>query len=236
MNRFRSVRRAFTLIELLVVIAIIAILAAILFPVFAQAREAARKASCQSNMKQIGTAIAMYNQDYDSRYPTLRGNNTPHAEWRELLYPYTKNVGIYRCPSSDTNASLYGGDGSYANPLGPAVYRSYGWATAGDSATPSNWWTYHDGASAPGEAQIQAPAETLTIVESRSDWTDLCAWCTGSAGPNAGGHSGVSNFLYADSHVKASKWSKTFTPRCAWTFDGTGCDPNWINNTPVNIR
>src|SRR5437868_11477743 len=68
----RQCRGAFTLIELLVVIAIIAILAAILFPVFAQAREKARMASCLSNLKQIGTGVVMYNQDYDERFPSTK--------------------------------------------------------------------------------------------------------------------------------------------------------------------
>src|SRR4051794_1213489 len=103
-------RRAFTLIELLVVIAIIAILAAILFPVFAQAREAARQSSCLSNMKQIGTALTMYTQDYDE---TLAGNDgieegfglpqgllTPccgpnaNRNWARDVQPYVKNLKV----------------------------------------------------------------------------------------------------------------------------------------------
>ncbi len=94
----------FTLIELLVVIAIIAILAAILFPVFAQAREAARKIQCGSNTRQMGTGMMMYTQDYDEVLPrTWTANfgptNNPR-DWSLDIEPYVKNLGIYRCPSS----------------------------------------------------------------------------------------------------------------------------------------
>src|SRR5215217_5547109 len=88
-------RSAFTLIELLVVIAIISILAAILFPVFARARENARRASCQSNMKQIALGVLQYVQDYDERYPcrymcaTGDCNAFPYAGWAEQIQPYT---------------------------------------------------------------------------------------------------------------------------------------------------
>lgn len=123
-------RNGFTLIELLVVIAIIAILAAILFPVFAQARESARKTSCLSNMKQLGTATMMYSQDFDEQFYPHRfncrqngafvtcpgyldgnGNLKPEAQkfsggsefryyWCFLLQPYIKNYGIFACPSA----------------------------------------------------------------------------------------------------------------------------------------
>src|SRR5438093_13107743 len=98
-------RRAFTLIELLVVIAIIAILAAILFPVFAQAREKARTATCSSNLKQIGIAVVMYAQDYDETYPPA--NYGPMASagqhWYGLVDPYVKaNV-----PSRAENFGVY---------------------------------------------------------------------------------------------------------------------------------
>jgi len=118
-------RRGFTLIELLVVIAIIAILAAILFPVFAQARDKARSASCVSNLKQIGTAITLYIQDYDEIMPGAPAppkdwspysgtvyvqpplsNGTPAptsgrwAMWSNLLQPYLKNWNVFKCPST----------------------------------------------------------------------------------------------------------------------------------------
>jgi len=97
---YTHVRRkpgGFTLIELLVVIAIIAILAAILFPVFAQAREKARQSSCLSNLKQIGTAMHMYMQDYDSVF--MRNEQTVTGCPQTLLQPYTKNTQIWVCPS-----------------------------------------------------------------------------------------------------------------------------------------
>jgi prepilin-type N-terminal cleavage/methylation domain-containing protein/prepilin-type processing-associated H-X9-DG protein len=113
-------RRGFTLIELLVVIAIIAILAAILFPVFAQARDRARAASCLSNLKQMGTAWMMYLQDYDERMPAAGPPGTADATYNahfcptmkdrsgysgwigNVLLPYSKNAGIYSCPSNPT--------------------------------------------------------------------------------------------------------------------------------------
>lgn len=101
--RASSQRPGFTLIELLVVIAIIAILAAILFPVFAQARAAARKAACMSNMKQIGLAMMSYQTDYEGYFPGSQisvGSST--ISWPTLLFPYVKNEGVFVCPSGET--------------------------------------------------------------------------------------------------------------------------------------
>ena len=118
-------RRGFTLIELLVVIAIIAILAAILFPVFARAREKARQTSCLSNLKQIGLGCMMYTQDYDETYPpglvgspgagqgpvTQSPYFTDNKTTADITYPYVKNVQIYRCPSSPSTSGYSGNYG-----------------------------------------------------------------------------------------------------------------------------
>ena len=108
--------RGFTLIELLVVIAIIAILAAILFPVFAQAREKARTASCSSNHKQIALAWTMYLQDYDERgipYSSTGGSGGVAFVWNKLVQPYIKNTQVYSCPSNNNEISI-----GYNFPLG----------------------------------------------------------------------------------------------------------------------
>ena len=149
MKKNNNQQRGFTLIELLVVIAIIAILAAILFPVFAQAREKARQASCMSNQKQIGTGVMMYVQDYDELYPiTLpfsattgvnSANNTiwtvpesvlapPPASpqtrsfWANAIQPYIKNYNVYTCPSGTKNNPF---GTAPANPVQANTYVSY---------------------------------------------------------------------------------------------------------------
>ena len=106
-------RAAFTLIELLVVIAIIAILAAILFPVFARAKENARRSSCQSNLKQIGLGLIQYVQDYDENFPLNSmdiagiggGAKGKFGRWRAVTHPYIKSTQVYTCPSSRTGDS-----------------------------------------------------------------------------------------------------------------------------------
>ena len=103
-NQPKSRVTAFTLIELLVVIAIIAILAAILFPVFARARENARRSSCLSNLKQIGLGVMQYVQDYDETFPLAvtgerSSTSTPVNGWADGIQPYLKSVQIYQCPS-----------------------------------------------------------------------------------------------------------------------------------------
>jgi prepilin-type N-terminal cleavage/methylation domain-containing protein/prepilin-type processing-associated H-X9-DG protein len=112
-KRFAAANKGFTLIELLVVIAIIALLAAILFPVFARARENARKSSCANNLKQIGLGIAQYTQDFDEQFIlggwSVGGTNPPLSDsnpgrWYAMLYPYTKSRQVFICPSRNNYA------------------------------------------------------------------------------------------------------------------------------------
>jgi prepilin-type N-terminal cleavage/methylation domain-containing protein/prepilin-type processing-associated H-X9-DG protein len=141
----RKATAGFTLIEILVVIAIIALLAAILFPVFARARENARRASCQSNLKQLGLAFAQYTSDYDNRYPQAQDNTVTVTSataqtasvsnvdgepslWPAKLEPYTKNRQIFNCPSVKI------GTNSWRRPDGTAINHPMGWQV-GDSTT-----------------------------------------------------------------------------------------------------
>jgi prepilin-type N-terminal cleavage/methylation domain-containing protein/prepilin-type processing-associated H-X9-DG protein len=116
----RSTRSAFTLIELLVVIAIIAILAAILFPVFAKAREKARQIACLSNVKQLGLGVAQYYQDYDEVSPNGTYRSGPIGGWAGQIQPYTKSSAVFRCPSdaktvlASDKPSSYGMNSNFA--------------------------------------------------------------------------------------------------------------------------
>lgn len=109
-------KKGFTLIELLVVIAIIAILAAILFPVFAQAREKARQISCASNFKQIGLAVIQYTQDYDESYPFAMDGNNWNMVWTQSVQPYVKSIPAFYCPD-DSNAGKPAGAAGWAGVL-----------------------------------------------------------------------------------------------------------------------
>ena len=168
----KSQPRGFTLIELLVVIAIIAILAAILFPVFAQAREAARKASCQSNMKQLGTAIMMYTQDYDEVYPTGLQESWWDNTWYRITTPYVKNLQVFRCPSDpgkDPPAafSWAGTRLSYVS-NGYMAWRNNGWRVIGVMGMAQSWMA----GLTQSQAAIGRPAETILLAERLHVWNN----------------------------------------------------------------
>ena len=152
-------KRAFTLIELLVVIAIIAILAAILFPVFAQAREKARQSACLSNMKQIGLAGMQYQQDYDEQLPPADAQWIGFAsDWSGLVQPYIKNgtayasTGVFTCPSFPRS------EGSQFKVLD----NTFGWM-GGTQAAPE--------AHIPTLAQFAAPADHVMVFEAGSNFS-----------------------------------------------------------------
>jgi len=134
----KSLSRAFTLIELLVVIAIIAILAAILFPVFAQAKEAAKRTSCLSNTKQINVGMMMYLNDFDDTTPTILGPSGPNTsyqiDWYTQVSPYVKNFGVFFCPDRNEFQLDSGGDscddshgGARFNTTGKCPGFGYNW-------------------------------------------------------------------------------------------------------------
>jgi len=178
MQTLRTKRNAFTLIELLVVIAIIAILAAILFPVFAQAREKARAASCLSNIKQLTLGFIMYSQDYDetmpqwdwgANYSTSWGDaatfspNNATTIWYYAIYPYVKNGQVYTCPS-DPRKVKFNQNGWFVwtgtGPKGALRNLDNNVLSYGANEPLTN--------SYPGLAQMNAPADTMLVADMMS--------------------------------------------------------------------
>ncbi|MCC6446098.1 MAG: DUF1559 domain-containing protein [Armatimonadetes bacterium] len=231
-------RKGFTLIELLVVIAIIAILAAILFPVFAQAREKARAISCISNEKQIGNGLMMYVQDYDETYPFDRvgigrpcvDNGGPaddknYASWRMLVQSYLKNYQVFSCPSQTGTMSeekrppSCGLDGPLqAKYLGYEVKLNYNYNGSYFCGTPRKM------------AAIQEPASVIIIHEPGIACPDAGTWCNWCFRKESQWHSGGKNFIFADGHAKWLKAGQTVTPKNLW-------DPNdkRTNLTPFDL-
>jgi prepilin-type N-terminal cleavage/methylation domain-containing protein len=159
--------RAFTLIELLVVIAIIAILAAILFPVFAKAREKARQTTCASNLKQLGLAFAQYTSDYDEHYSQGVSGTGNGIGWAGPLYPYVKSTQVYHCPD-DPNTTFTATDSPASGlPLYPLSYSAnsnivayavngFGQPAASGGVNPN---------IAGALSKLNAPASTVMLYE-----------------------------------------------------------------------
>ncbi len=162
-------RNGFTLIELLVVIAIIAILAAILFPVFARAREKARQTNCLSNVKQIMLGVLMYAQDYDEMLPNEQynfgggGNAAGDGTWRGAIFPYVKNAQLFECPSHSLGGTVF--DGRYDDQTLNASYAINDWhQDSGSPSPPQN----------QPLARVVSPSQTIFILESSGPADDIC--------------------------------------------------------------
>jgi prepilin-type N-terminal cleavage/methylation domain-containing protein/prepilin-type processing-associated H-X9-DG protein len=232
-------KSGFTLIELLVVIAIIAILAAILFPVFARARENARRASCQSNLKQIGLGIVQYTQDYDEKFPVVwnGAGGGAYGMWI-FIQPYLKSLQIYQCPSEknamDTNTAGSGyTDYSYNLTLGydnaTSVIRGLNMSALTQSAL------------------------TVLACDSASSYADnYSAGCTGITYTCAAGkavfdgaqftgstqrHLETQNYLFTDGHVKAYKGQDSTTSAAVYNYatPGSTCGSTPSYNTAPDL-
>ncbi|MGI5818575.1 MAG: DUF1559 domain-containing protein [Armatimonadota bacterium] len=218
-------RKGFTLIELLVVIAIIAILAAILFPVFARAREKARQSSCMSNLKQIGLAHMMYAQDYDERlapYEVAHGSTYRRASATyDTIHPYINNQDVYICPSEEftwnghssapyTRGEFPAGRGVFRQTM-VASYSVVRDMSGVDRVSPAPF---------PGSgrklAQFERPAETIIVFETRTGYVGNKAGvgfydddtprpmdASGNVGVMRYRHNLQMNVAYADGHVKS---------------------------------
>jgi prepilin-type N-terminal cleavage/methylation domain-containing protein/prepilin-type processing-associated H-X9-DG protein len=246
-------RRGFTLIEILVTVAIIAILAAILFPVFARARENARKAACMSNLKQIGLAMMQYTQDYDETYPTAWTTDTPSKiiYWYQVLDPYVKNKQVFICPTAGkilkSDGTVQHGGGYGYNMEGTACTVDYVTTTPGIGngfgyrSGYGNWCT-PSGAGPLRLAEITEPSATIQITDPASNGSANNGYAAvgyssissmpvlhgGQVGPFTGGAStppieGGGNYLFADGHVKFLTASRAYCSSL-WNVDKTNTD------------
>ncbi|MHB9125425.1 MAG: prepilin-type N-terminal cleavage/methylation domain-containing protein [Armatimonadota bacterium] len=220
-------RNGFTLIELLVVIAIIAILAAILFPVFAKAREKARQAACLSHSKQIGLAIMMYAQDYDEMYPgvTPTYNDYVGKTWAMKMLYYKKNTGVFKCPNDSRQPMAILTERPYGRDLCSYAYNC---TLAGYDV---------DGDHPLSLAEVKSPASVVIIAESGCTYSTDGVTCDynsiaapdyrytfssrpdGSWAYQAGWHNDEGHFIFADGHAKWIKVPEDI--RNAWATTDT---------------
>ena len=233
---------AFTLIELLVVIAIIAILAAILFPVFARARENARRSSCQSNLKQIGLGIMQYTQDYDEKLLAARNDGIyVNCPWMVQIQPYVKSYQLFVCPSNTSGRISQNTAGHEAQgvPTGgmPVSYIANGGLDDVGQFGGRRPFTWYGTLRSPTSlAEINSVATTLLVVEQSGDQTEEFCYdptkFTGGGSPQRQftNHLTTTNYLFCDGHVKSMKPTATATTTLnMWTnsnqTDGTPATP-----------
>jgi len=253
-NSIKTERRChlkgFTLIELLVVIAIISILAAILFPVFARARENARRTSCVSNLKQISLGFMQYTQDYDEKFPGIAihfGTAQPFPSnpgtsglthlWWHQFYPYVKSTQVFVCPS--TNATWNGN--YYPTVTGKGNYAPYGY-NINMAVPPYSSSPY--GVQGRSMAMISRVAETPVIMDSTYYLVNADRGCTSAAtlenttcmayatadntDPPVARHLETFSMAFADGHAKNVKISDWVT-----TNPASASDPIWVKWNPA---
>ena len=224
-------RRGFTLIELLVVIAIIAVLAAILFPVFARARENARRSSCQSNLKQIGLGLLQYSQDYDEVMiadwygPTGNSSSDPTTaanagyKWMDASQPYIKSTQVFNCPSDTWTATheryAHVGDltASTTTKYGSYIINN-GYGANVPNRTPSVSHPFSSINDLVKQSEATQPAETVWVIDGSAGFTFNIIGTTlddTDNNDNTLNKNGIArhletiNILFVDGHVKSQK-------------------------------
>ncbi len=233
----------FTLIELLVVIAIVCVLAALLFPAFGRVRDNARRASCLSNMKQIGLGFLQYAQDHDERLP--QPNDAGNTQtWRQFIFAYVKGRQLFGCPSNPRKTEIASGD--LGSPDGPFVV-SYS-MNRGVAALSSGGQT---DSRFPGTL-LSGLSDTTRLILVAESMEGLSTVVLNNAGnpaarPDAtfavptsspsnldgwglfAGHSGTSNYLFADGHAKVLRPLGTVGP------DTSPYDNMWLTGVPTGV-
>lgn len=219
-------KKAFTLIELLVVIAIIAILAAILFPVFAKAREKARQITCLSNERQIGLGLLQYIQDYEEVFPKTNIRSDT-LNWAQEIYPYTKSSGVYLCPDNPDGAKFIPANNppnntwmgfTYWAPGSPAIPISYGMNNFLGACHPGGGPQHPIALSVINEPSSKIMVGERIAGDSNEDGMSWSDWGQNTQYSREGfaGHTGRMDVLFCDGHVKSENPVNEMQPVNQW--------------------